>query len=91
MDIRDPLFFRNESGAIMALAALSLPILLLAVGAAVDYSRANALKTRLQNATDGAVLVAGRSASAMTDSDLLAATNKVFKANIWDASAKIEN
>src|SRR3954451_10508194 len=56
-------FLRDEEGAVVALAALSIPIMMLAIGAAVDYSRAGALKTRLQDAADAAVLVAAKSAS----------------------------
>jgi len=66
-------FLRDEDGAVVALAALSIPIMMLAIGATVDYSRAGALKTRLQDAADAAVLVAAKSAPAMNDSDLLAA------------------
>lgn len=83
-------FLRDEDGAVVALAALSIPIMMLAIGAAVDYSRAGALKTRLQDAADAAVLVAAKSAPAMNDSDLLAATRKVFKANVNDPSATID-
>jgi len=83
-------FLRDEDGAVVALAALSIPIMMLAIGAAVDYSRAGALKTRLQDASDAAVLVAAKSAPAMNDSDLLAATKKVFKANVNDPTAKID-
>jgi Flp pilus assembly protein TadG len=84
-------FLRDEEGAVVALAALSIPIMMLAIGAAVDYSRAGALKTRLQDASDAAVLVAAKSAPAMNDSDLLAATTKAFKANVNDPSAKIDS
>src|SRR3954469_4549113 len=84
-------FLRDEEGAVVALAALSIPIMMLAIGAAVDYSRAGALKTRLQDGSDAAVLVAAKSAPAMNDSDLLAATTKAFKANVNDPSAKIDS
>lgn len=49
-------FDRDRSGAVAILFALfSLPILF-AVGAAVDYGRRNAAKTRLDAALDGALL-----------------------------------
>jgi Flp pilus assembly protein TadG len=84
-------FLRDENGAVVALAALAIPIMMLSIGAAVDYSRAGALKTRLQDATDAAVLTAAKAAPAMNDTDLLAATTKVFKANVSDPSAKIDS
>ncbi|HEX8168168.1 MAG TPA: VWA domain-containing protein [Beijerinckiaceae bacterium] len=81
----------DEGGAVAALAALSLPIMVLSIGAAIDYSRAGALKTKLQDAADAAVLIAAKSAPSMTDTELLTAVNKAFKANVSDPTAKIDS
>ena len=54
-------------------------------------SRAASLKGQLQDAADAAALVAAKQAHSMNDKDLLAATTKVFKANVTDPSAKIDN
>ncbi len=53
-------FASNQSGAAaMVLAVASLP-LVMAAGAAVDYSNAMSVQARLQAATDAAALAAGR-------------------------------
>jgi Flp pilus assembly protein TadG len=91
MRIRNRSLLANEDGAVAVLAALSLPIMVLSIGAAIDYSRAGALKTKLQDAADAAVLVAAKSAPSMNDTELLAAVNKIFKASVNDPTAKIDN
>ena len=90
MRIRNRSLLADEDGAVLILFAFALPVLLLFVGAALDYSRAFALKTRLQDAADAAALVAAKSAPAMNDTELLAAANKVFKASAGDSTAYIE-
>jgi Flp pilus assembly protein TadG len=51
-------FWRNESGAIAAIYALALPVLIAAGGIAFDYARLAAMDSELQNAADQAALAA---------------------------------
>ncbi len=52
-------FKRNESGSMLVLGALSMVVVLLAAGVAIDYSRMAHLKSRMNSALDAAVLAAG--------------------------------
>ena len=54
-------FARDRSGAIAPLFALSGVVLTGVIGAAVDYSGASSLRSRLQAATDGTDLLLCRS------------------------------
>lgn len=47
---------REERGAVMVMAALSLTVLLLFAGLALDFGRAHLLKAQLQTAVDAAAL-----------------------------------
>jgi Flp pilus assembly protein TadG len=84
-------FSRNDKGGVAILAAFTCPLALLAIGCAVDYGRATALRTQLQDATDSAALIAAKAAPSMSDQDLLTATTKAFKTQISDPSAKIDS
>jgi Flp pilus assembly protein TadG len=81
---------RNEGG-VLIMTAFALPLCIMAIGCAIDYSRAAGLKGQLQNAADAAVLLAAKQAPSMNDKDLLAVTSKVFKANVADPTAKIDS
>ncbi|MCP4184441.1 MAG: VWA domain-containing protein [Hyphomicrobiales bacterium] len=61
-------FFAHESGNIAITFAISFLPIMLSVGAAIDYSRASDLHTRVANATDAALLAAV--ASVMDDVDI---------------------
>ncbi|MDX1716730.1 MAG: pilus assembly protein TadG-related protein, partial [Anderseniella sp.] len=56
-------FFRNDSGNMAAVVALSALPLMMAGGAAVDYGNWVSVQARLQAATDAAALAAGREAN----------------------------
>jgi Flp pilus assembly protein TadG len=56
-------FFRKEDGSIAAIFSLALIPILLAVGAAVDYSRADGVRSALQGALDSAVLAGAKDGS----------------------------
>jgi Flp pilus assembly protein TadG len=49
---------RNQHGSITILFALSFPVMLLAIGVAVDFGRAAAIRTQLNTAADAAALAA---------------------------------
>ena len=51
-------FWTDRRGGVIMLYALSLPVLALAVGFAVDFGRAAQLRTKLNSAADAAALVA---------------------------------
>ncbi len=64
----------------IAFAGAMFP-LIVAVGAAVDYSRANSARTAMQSALDAAGLTLSKDAQSLTEAQLLAKANDVFKAN----------
>ena len=51
-------FFRDEGGASALMFTLSLPVVLLAIAVAIDYTNASRFKTRIQAAADAASLAA---------------------------------
>jgi uncharacterized protein YegL len=61
-------FFAHDSGNIALTFAISFLPIMLSIGAAIDYSRASDLHSRVANATDAALLAAVT--SVMTDVDL---------------------
>jgi Putative Flp pilus-assembly TadE/G-like len=63
----------------------------MAIGCAIDYSRAASLKGQLQAAADAAALVAAKQAPSMSDAELLTTATKVLKANVSDSTAKIDS
>ena len=70
-------FLRDARGGVAITAALVLPVLLLFVGASVDYSRLSTARTQLQSTADAAALDAARAA---TTSAATANMNKAFAA-----------
>lgn len=69
---------RNDSGSVLVLVALMLPLLLLVVGVSVDLGRLYAVRARAQGALDAALL-GGVSTSASTP--VQAETQSLFRAN----------
>jgi type II secretory pathway pseudopilin PulG len=78
--MRSKTFHSDSSGGVAPLLAIALVPLLTAVGAAVDYSRANAAKVSLQAALDAAVLEAAAAAQLPTV-DRAAASRHIFASN----------
>src|SRR5262249_31655022 len=56
-------FGRNRSGNVAMMWALMGAVLIGMVGVSVDFTRAQMLRTQMQNAADGAALVAERSSN----------------------------
>lgn len=56
-------FFSDQKGMIAPIVALSLIPVMTAVGAAVDYSRANNIRSKLQSALDAALLAGAKETS----------------------------
>ncbi len=69
-----------RGGNIAITFAIALIPMLAFVGAAVDYSRANAMKASLQAALDTAALMASKNAATLTNTQLQAAVQSYFDA-----------
>lgn len=85
-------FVRDQRGATMLLFALALPVMIGAVGVAIDYGYASVMKTRLQGAADAAATAAAREMHvATTDkSRIQAVAESVVKANLGDAASGVK-
>jgi Flp pilus assembly protein TadG len=80
-------FGGNRDGNIAMIFALcSLPVVGM-MGAAVDYSRANAVKADLQSALDATALMVSKSAPNLTATELQTAANSYFAALFQSAEA----
>ena len=77
-------FASDQSGAVLILSALLLPLLLLVVGFGIDYSNAIRVRTTVATALDAALLAAARDLSigAIDESDVNAQVNAYFEANV---------
>ena len=73
--------FRSARGGNVAVmfALATIPIIA-AVGFSVDFTRANAVKTAMQNALDSTALMLSRNASSLSQDDLQTQANAYFKA-----------
>ena len=80
--------FRREKRANVAVIfALSLIPLLAFVGAAIDYSRANAMKVGLQSALDSTALMVSKNAATMTTDQLESTARSYFLAQFNNPQA----
>ena len=73
-------FQRDRRGDVAIIFALALIPILAFVGAAVDYSRANALKADLQAALDSTALMVSKNAATQTGSALQTSAQSYFAA-----------
>jgi Flp pilus assembly protein TadG len=73
-------FFRDRKGGVAPLLALSMVPLVGAVGASVDFSRANATRAGLQAALDSALLYVAKGDSANWQQDAATAFNAMVAA-----------
>lgn len=71
-------FARDDRGNVIVTTAIFLPVLISAMGAAVSYSQGSAVRTKMQQALDSAVL-AGASSS---DAEAVATARKYFDSNV---------
>jgi Putative Flp pilus-assembly TadE/G-like len=74
-------FCRDRQGGVAPLLALGIVPLVLGVGAAVDYSRANSARTAMQSALDGAALMLAKEAAQGSTSALGQSASVLFNAN----------
>jgi Flp pilus assembly protein TadG len=73
-------FWNNRRGSVAPLAALAIVPLIGAVGAAIDYSRANAARTAFQAALDSTALALSKTAASESNAELQTAASLIFKA-----------
>jgi Flp pilus assembly protein TadG len=71
-------FFHDRKGGVAPLLALGLIPLVGAVGAAVDYSRANLVRTSMQNALDATALMLSKDAQTLSGEQLSQKANDYF-------------
>ena len=73
-------FWKNRRGSVAPLAALSMIPLITGIGAAIDYSRANAARTAFQTALDSTALALSKNAATQSADDLQTAATNTFNA-----------
>ncbi len=81
-------FLRDDRGSVVPLFAVCFAAILAAVGASVDYSRANASRTAMQAALDAAALMLAKEASGLTTSQLTQKAQTYFTLNFNSPQAK---
>ncbi len=74
-------FLRDRKGGVAPMLALGIVPLVTGIGAAVDYSRANNVRTAMQNAADATALMLAKNASSMSAGQLQTAATSFFIAN----------
>ncbi len=74
-------FFRDRKGGVAPLLGLTIPALAVAVGAAVDYSRAGSVRTAMQAAGDATALMLAKTASSLDANTLQTNATAFFLAN----------
>src|SRR5262245_31616454 len=77
-------FGRSRNGNVAMMWALMGTVLIGLVGLTVDFTRAQTIRAQMQNAVDGAALVAERGALTMTLEERTAAARAVFDAEMGD-------
>jgi len=73
-------FWKNRRGAVAPMVAITIVPLIGAVGAAVDYTRANAARTALQVSLDSTALLLSKTAAQQTPTELQTAATNAFNA-----------
>lgn len=83
-------FARDERGNIAVIFGVALLPLIVAIGVAVDFSRASRARTAMQGALDSAVLMVAkeRATSSMTDAELTAKAKAYFGALYTNSDAQ---
>src|SRR5262245_35349653 len=71
---------QDRKGGVAPLLALAIIPIVGAVGAAVDYSRANLVRTSMQNALDSTALMLSKDAQALTGAQLEQKATSYFNA-----------
>lgn len=74
-------FLKDRKGGVAPFLALTIIPILSAVGAAVDYSRANSVRAAMQGALDATALTLSKEAQNLSDEQLDAKGNEYFNSN----------
>lgn len=84
-------FATDRNGTTLILFALGLPVVIAAVGAAIDYGSMSVMKTRLQGAADAAATAAAREMHvATTDTtQIQSVAQSVVKANLGSSASGV--
>jgi Flp pilus assembly protein TadG len=80
-------FFKDKTGATVPLLALALLPIIGAVGAAVDYGRASAVRTAMQSALDATALMLSKDAQGLADAALQQKATSTFNALFQNGKA----
>ena len=75
-------FFKNKMGSVAPLFAIATVPILMASGAAIDYSRLSQHSSKMQNALDSALLSIGRNIVYKTSAEVEADIDVFFQANL---------
>src|SRR5829696_2482898 len=78
-------FLNQSGGAVLPTFVIALIPIMASVGAAVDFSRVNSVRTNLQTALDAAVLAGARDGTATAT----IAAMEMFKANVQPKDATV--
>ena len=73
-------FWKNRQGGVAPMLAIAIVPLMGAVGAAVDYTRANAARAAFQTALDSTALTLSKTASTQSGDQIQAAATNIFNA-----------
>ena len=71
---------RNDRGNVAMMFALIMPVLMVSVGAAIDYTRASKIRAAMQAAADATALMISREASGLTPSQISTKAEAYFYA-----------
>ena len=74
-------FLKDRKGGVAPMLALGIVPMIAGVGAAVDYSRANTVRTAMQNAADATALMLAKNAANWTAGQLQSNATSFFAAN----------
>ena len=81
-------FLRDRKASVAPILALTAIPLFGFVGAAVDYSRANATRTAMQSALDATTLMLAKNAQNLSSTQISAQGNSYFSANLTSSELK---
>jgi len=84
-------FASNEQGNVVIMFGIAIMAIMAAVGAAVDYSHGNSVKTAMQAALDSTALMLSRDAAATPDAQLDASAKNYFNALFTRGEGKVTN
>jgi Flp pilus assembly protein TadG len=80
--------YADERGSVVPVFALCIGVIFAAVGAAVDYSRAAAVRSQMQAAIDAAAIMLAKEAAGLTAAQLNDKAQIYFQANFKDPQGK---